>query len=263
MQNLSLGSHIKTYRTGYSHHGIYCGNGQVVHYSGFAQAFKKGSLEITTLERFLGSEKKYYVIKYPANKVMFSAKDIVRRALSRVGEDRYNLVFNNCEHFAAWCVTGKSESKQVKAALTHTSTIAIVYKSINTASAATRAAGLAAGTANIFTGTTATSGLAIGKLAGCTTGALGGAVVGSSSAAVGTTALIGTSSAIAGSSAAVGTTALIGTSSAIAGSSAAVGFTAAVGGGTLTVAAAPVIVPVALAVGACAVVGGFLGGFFD
>lgn len=244
MQNLSLGSHIKTYRTGYSHHGIYCGDGQVVHYSGFAQAFKKGSLEITTLERFLGSEKKYYVIKYPANKVMFSAKDIVRRALSRVGEDRYNLVFNNCEHFAAWCVTGKSESKQVKAALTHTSTIAIVYKSINTASAATRAVGLAAGTANIFTGTTATSGLAIGKLAGCTTGALGGAVVGSSSAAVGTTALIGTSSAIAGSSAAVG-------------------FTAAVGGGTLTVAAAPVIVPVALAVGACAVVGGFLGGFFD
>ena len=244
MQNLSLGSHIKTYRTGYSHHGIYCGNGQVVHYSGFAQAFKKGSLEITTLERFLGSEKKYYVIKYPANKVMFSAKDIVRRALSRIGEDRYNLVFNNCEHFAAWCVTGKSESKQVKAVLTHTSTIAIVYKSINTASAATRAVGLAAGTANIFTGTTATSGLAIGKLAGCTTGALGGAVVGSSSAAVGTTALIGTSSAIAGSSAAVG-------------------FTAAVGGGTLTAAAAPVIVPVALAVGACAVVGGFLGGFFD
>lgn len=244
MQNLSLGSHIKTYRTGYSHHGIYCGNGQVVHYSGFAQAFKKGSLEITTLERFLGSEKKYYVIKYPANKVMFSAKDIVRRALSRVGEDRYNLVFNNCEHFAAWCMTGKSESKQVKAVLTHTSTIAIVYKSINTASAATRAAGLAAGTANIFTGTTATSGLAIGKLAGCTTGALGGALVGSSGATLGTTTLIGTSSAIAGSSAAVG-------------------FTAAVGGGALTVAAAPVIVPVALAVGACAVVGGFLGGFFD
>lgn len=244
MQNLSLGSHIKTYRTGYSHHGIYCGNGQVVHYSGFAQAFKKGSLEITTLERFLGSEKKYYVIKYPANKVMFSAKDIVRRALSRVGEDRYNLVFNNCEHFVAWCVTGKSESKQVKAVLTHTSTIAIVYKSINTASAATRAVGLAAGTANIFTGTTATSGLAIGKLAGCTTGALGGALVGSSGATLGTTTLIGTSSAIAGSSAAVG-------------------FTAAVGGGALTVAAAPVIVPVALAVGACAVVGGFLGGFFD
>lgn len=240
MQNLSLGSHIKTYRTGYSHHGIYCGNGRVVHYSGFAQAFKKGSLEITTLERFLGSEKKYYVIKYPANKVMFSAKDIVRRALSRVGEDRYNLVFNNCEHFAAWCVTGKNESKQVKAVLTHTSTIAIVYKSINTASAATRVVGLAASSANIFTGTTATSGLAIGKLAGFTTGAL----VGSSGAALGTTALIGTSSAIAGSSAAVG-------------------FTAAVGGGALTVAAAPVIVPVALAVGACAVVGGFLGGFFD
>lgn len=244
MQNLTIGSHIKTSRTGYSHHGIYCGDNKVVHYSGFAQLGKKGSLEVTTLENFLGSEKKYYVIKYPANKVAFSSKNIVRRALSRVGENRYNLVFNNCEHFAAWCVTGKSESKQVKAVLTHTSTIAIVYKSINTASAATRVVGLAAGSANIFTGTTATSGLAIGKLAGCTTGALGGALVGSSGAALGTTALIGTSSAIAGSSAAVG-------------------FTAAVGGGAIAVATAPIAIPAIAAIAVGTVVGGFLGGFFD
>lgn len=244
MQDLMIGSHIKTSRTGYSHHGIYCGNGRVVHYSGFAQTFKKGALEITTLERFLGGETKYNIVKYPSDKVMFSSEEIVERALDRVGEDRYNLVFNNCEHFAAWCVTGKSESKQVKAVLSLTTTTAMVYRSISTASSATQIIGLTAGSANIFTGTTVTSSLAVGKLTGCATGAIGGALVGSSGAALGTTALIGTSSAIAGSSAAVG-------------------FTAAVGGGALTVAAAPVIVPVALAVGACAVVGGFLGGFFD
>ena len=243
MENLTAGSHIKSSRLGYSHHGIYCGNGKVVHYSGFAQALKKGALEITTLESFLGSESKYYVIKYPFNKVRFSSKEVTERALSRVGEDSYNLVFNNCEHFAAWCVTGESESKQVKAVLSFTTTTAIVYKSISTASAATRIVGLTAGSANILTGTTATSGLAIGKLTGCATGALGGAALGTSGALVGTAA--------------------IGSTGVLVGSSTALGFSAAIGGGALTVAAAPVIVPVALAVGACAVVGGFLGGFFD
>lgn len=243
MQNLTLGSHIKTYRTGYSHHGIYCGNGRVVHYSGFAQAFKKGSLEITTLEGFLGSESKYYVIKYPSDKVRFSSEEVTERALSRVGEDSYNLVCNNCEHFAAWCVTGESESKQVRAVLSHAIAVAITYESISTASAATRIVGLTAGSANILTGTTATSSLAINKLTGCATGALGGAALGTSGALVGTAA--------------------IGSTGVLVGSSTALGFSAALGGGALTVAAAPVIVPVALAVGACAVVGGFLGSFFD
>lgn len=244
MQDLMIGSHIKTSRTGYSHHGIYCGNGRVVHYSGFAQAFKKGKLEITTLQGFLGGESKYYVIEYPSNKVRFSSEEIVKRALDRVGEDRYNLVFNNCEHFAAWCVTGKSESKQVKAVLSLTTTTAMVYRSISTASAATRIVGLTAGSANILTGTTASSSLAIGKLTGCATGALGGALVGSSGVALGTTALVGTSSAIAGSSAAVG-------------------FTAAVGGGAIAVAAAPIAIPAIAAIALGTVVGGFLGGFFD
>lgn len=243
MQNLAIGSHIKTSRTGYSHHGIYCGNSEVVHYSGFAQALKKGRLEITTLEGFLGSETKYYVINYPSDKVRFSSEEIIERALSRVGEDSYNLVFNNCEHFATWCVTGRSESKQVKAVLSLTTTTAMVYRSISTASAATQIIGLTASSAKILTGTTATSGLAFGRLTGCATGALGGVALGTSSALVGTAA--------------------IGSTGVLVGSSTALGFSAAIGGGALTVAAAPVIVPVALAVGACAVVGGFLGGFFD
>ena len=221
MENLTAGSHIKSSRLGYSHHGIYCGDGQVVHYSGFAQALKKGALEITTLEGFLGSESKYYIIEYPSDKVRFSSEEVVERALSRVGEDSYNLVFNNCEHFAVWCVTGRSESRQVIAVLSLTTTTTMVYRSISTASAAIQIIGLTAGT-------TATSGLA--------TGALGGALLGTSGALVGT--------------AAIGSTGML-------------GFSAAIGGGALTVAAAPVIVPVALAVGACAVVGGFLGSFFD
>jgi|HubBroStandDraft_5_1064220.scaffolds.fasta_scaffold241836_2 hypothetical protein len=37
----------------------------------------------------------------------------VERALSRVGERRYSLSGNNCEHFASWCATGVAVSQQV------------------------------------------------------------------------------------------------------------------------------------------------------
>jgi hypothetical protein len=47
----------------------------------------------------------------------FSREEIVRRARSQIGSKGYNLVFYNCEHFARWCKTGKSESKQVEAAV--------------------------------------------------------------------------------------------------------------------------------------------------
>ena len=34
--------------------------------------------------------------------------------MSRLGEQRYNLLFNNCEHFAHWCKTGRHRSSQVE-----------------------------------------------------------------------------------------------------------------------------------------------------
>lgn len=47
----------------------------------------------------------------------FERTETVRRALSRLGEDDYNLLSNNCEHFATWCCIGESSSKQVKTAI--------------------------------------------------------------------------------------------------------------------------------------------------
>lgn len=117
MQKLTTGTHIKVSRKGYSHHGIYISGGEVVHYSGFARAFKKGAIEITTLEDFLGGEKEYNIVQYSTDEFTCSPKSIYNRALSRVGEDKYNLPFNNCEHFCCWCVTNKSQSKQVQSAV--------------------------------------------------------------------------------------------------------------------------------------------------
>ena len=45
---------------------------------------------------------------------MFSAEETIRRAKERLGEEKYNLVTNNCEHFAMWCKTGEAVSGQVK-----------------------------------------------------------------------------------------------------------------------------------------------------
>ena len=39
----------------------------------------------------------------------------VERARSRLGEDRYRLWSNNCEHFVHWCLTGSARSRQVEA----------------------------------------------------------------------------------------------------------------------------------------------------
>jgi hypothetical protein len=39
--------------------------------------------------------------------------EAVQRAISRIGERRYNIAINNCEHFANWCATGVAISHQV------------------------------------------------------------------------------------------------------------------------------------------------------
>lgn len=48
---------------------------------------------------------------------LYSPEDTVKRAYSRLGEQSYNLLSNNCEHFAIWCKTGISESYQVNSIL--------------------------------------------------------------------------------------------------------------------------------------------------
>ena len=45
----------------------------------------------------------------------------LRRAMGRLGEQDYNLLFNNCEHFATWCKTGRHRSGQVDSCLLYTS----------------------------------------------------------------------------------------------------------------------------------------------
>jgi len=44
----------------------------------------------------------------------FAPLDVVARARSRLGEDRYRIASNNCEHFCHWCRSGENRSAQVE-----------------------------------------------------------------------------------------------------------------------------------------------------
>lgn len=104
-----VGSHLISRRTGYTHHGIYVGEGRVIHYSGLADGLTSGPIEETDLQTF--SNGKGITVKTYKN--AFPPDEIVRRARSRLGENSYNVFNNNCEHFCLWCVVGDHTSAQV------------------------------------------------------------------------------------------------------------------------------------------------------
>ncbi len=45
---------------------------------------------------------------------IYSPAETVERAKGLLGENKYSLIFNNCEHFAVWCKTGVHKSYQVE-----------------------------------------------------------------------------------------------------------------------------------------------------
>lgn len=110
-QEPARGAHLTTTRRGYSHHGVYVGSGRVVHYAGLSGGlWQCGPVEEVSLPRF-GRGNAIRIVEHVAT--AFSPEEIVRRARSRLGENAYRLLTNNCEHFCNWCVSGVSHSAQV------------------------------------------------------------------------------------------------------------------------------------------------------
>ncbi|KAA0089618.1 hypothetical protein CIW54_06250 [Paraburkholderia sp. T12-10] len=113
---LPLGAHLVTHRAGYSHHGIYVGNGRVIHYSGFCTTLRRGPVEEVSLARFAGA---HPVVVSDETNARYVGREAVQRARSRIGENRYRLLTNNCEHFCTWCLDGVGRSEQVRACMKH------------------------------------------------------------------------------------------------------------------------------------------------
>jgi hypothetical protein len=114
--DLPIGAHLVTQRSGYEHHGIYVGNGRVVHYSGFAGSAHRGPVEEVELARFAAGHS-LSVRATPSAR--YVGAEAVIRARSRLGENHYRLLTNNCEHFCSWCLLGESRSEQVHCCLRH------------------------------------------------------------------------------------------------------------------------------------------------
>jgi Lecithin retinol acyltransferase len=105
-----LAAHLVTPRSLYSHHGIYIGGGQVIHYAGLAYGLRRGQVENVSLERFARGRD----VRIRPDAPKFDSRQVVARARSRLGERRYRLLTNNCEHFCGWVLRGQSCSTQVE-----------------------------------------------------------------------------------------------------------------------------------------------------
>ena len=136
---LKPGDVIGVSRGAYEHYAIYAGNKKVIHYAGAGTDFEGNvCIHEAPFDEFINNSKSYFVVsfegEYPvkiqsSTKFIkngtfdyfgrkkystYSAEETLKRAYSRLGEARYSLVKNNCEHFAMWCKTGESESTQVR-----------------------------------------------------------------------------------------------------------------------------------------------------
>ena len=91
----------------FHHHGIDLGDGTVAHYLEGREILR------SSIDAFR-QDQPITVIEHDGA----SATGVtLRRAMSRIGEQNYNLLFNNCEHFATWCKTGRHRSGQIDSGL--------------------------------------------------------------------------------------------------------------------------------------------------
>jgi hypothetical protein len=90
----------------FNHHGIDLGDGSVAHYLEGREILR------SSVEEFSRGQP-LSVVDYPEGSCSPCGLTL-RRAMGRLGEQNYNLLFNNCEHFAHWCKTGRHRSSQVE-----------------------------------------------------------------------------------------------------------------------------------------------------
>ncbi len=112
VRELEPGTHLVTPRRSYTHHGIYCGAERVVHYAGLCRHRIRGPIEEVAVADFSHGGPLAYV---PRPLARYQGRAVVVRARSRIGEDAYDLLTNNCEHFCNWCLDGRAYSDQVDA----------------------------------------------------------------------------------------------------------------------------------------------------
>ena len=122
-----LGAHIVTPRRWYTHHGIYVGGGQVVHYEGLSSWMRRGPIAKTSLAEFGHG---HPVHLHDELQGPYSGIEVVARACSRLGEEAYDVLHNNCEHFCSWCLVGTAHSAQAERLLSGGGLLALAVEAV-------------------------------------------------------------------------------------------------------------------------------------
>lgn len=105
----------------FQHHGVDLGDGTAVHFTdgedgvaGPGQSPERMVIRRTALDSVLRQGRDAcHIVEHRRR---LPADAAVERAISQIGRRGYHLVFDNCEHFAWWCVVGEDDSRQVSAA---------------------------------------------------------------------------------------------------------------------------------------------------
>jgi hypothetical protein len=87
------------------------GEGRVVHYAGLHRWLWRRPVEEVTLAQF--ARGRGFSVVTVATTARYDGATAIERARSRLGENRYRLLSNNCEHFVSWCLNGAPASAQV------------------------------------------------------------------------------------------------------------------------------------------------------
>ncbi|HIJ57898.1 MAG TPA: lecithin retinol acyltransferase family protein [Deltaproteobacteria bacterium] len=119
--DLLPGDHIYVKRSSrfYKHHGIFIGNGRVIHVSGSIREKVHPEVRETDLSSFLKGgvpRRRVYEKRLPAS-------ETIRAAKKQLQNGGYSMVWNNCEHFATYCATGKKKSLQARKIIAGLSTV--------------------------------------------------------------------------------------------------------------------------------------------
>lgn len=112
---LTPGAQVRVRRSGYYHHGIYIGNGEIVHFDGSPNEQDAAAVRVrrTGMEEFLrGGLPELRIYGRAERKMLRAPDEIAAAALSAVGRGGYDYRTNNCEHFSNECAFGEHYSRQ-------------------------------------------------------------------------------------------------------------------------------------------------------
>ncbi|MBQ4157855.1 MAG: lecithin retinol acyltransferase family protein [Clostridia bacterium] len=118
VRELRPGDHIRVQHLFFYHHGLYVGDGNVIHFAGPDSATLTDADKVTvrrdTIDHFAMGRNIEVCLYSPISRLqMRPLKKILAYAESRLGSGKYDILANNCEHFVNECLFGKAFSNQI------------------------------------------------------------------------------------------------------------------------------------------------------